>query len=420
MPIEEILNRVNVGNAANRARDAVNAIGNKAASGLTGQIENLLGTGLDEGGNQSEKNFTVPMQLRFPLDNTDEYRAFIRFQIKGLIPPPVTDAVKAKDAKKSTALETQSAKNLDEDASIADQITSTLDNIGSEIENISDKVLAFVKDPAAAFASDANSELGDKSNVIVNPQVADLKAKFQAGTYVDLYLPSNITITDGVQIENVDLGRAGAAAEGLGQNASAIAATKAGLQSVGRSINEAMDRTNVGDIGKLAGLQLLSKLPGSEAVVAGAKSALKVTTHPNTRAIFRSVNLRTFSFSFKLIPTSEAESIEIAKIIKFFREELYPETIKIGDIPVGYRFPNVFVPSIRYRHKIGDSKEGMYGKELFGITKYKDCYLTSFTAVYNPTSMGLIKGGRFQEVDITMSFQEQSALDKADVATGGY
>ncbi len=63
---------------------------------------------------------------------------------------------------------------------------------------------------------------------------------------------------------------------------------------------------------------------------------------------------------------------------------------------------------------------GRFGNDMFGITKYLPAYLTNFTATYNPSSMGYIKGGRFQEIDISLSFAEQETLDKRKVAEEGY
>jgi hypothetical protein len=421
MAINEILDRVNTQGALNRLRDNVQAIGNKAAGGVTGEIEALLGTGLTQ--NVSDQVFTEKEQLRFPLDNADEYRAFVRFQIRGHAPEPPIEAQKEFDAKRAAALEAQSKKGLDDTISEAfTSITDGFEDLTNKAKEVMDKISSFGEEDAAEVAAAENMQ--QKSHVLERQEFQ--KKQFQLGTYVDLYLPAGISIADGVNIENVDLGRMGEAArQSAAARGSVMGATAEGLEQLGKSFGEALSGAANPTVGKLAAVQLLGALPGADAMTGGVKSALGVTTNPNTRALFKSVNMRTFNFAFKLIPTSEAETLEIHKIIKFFREQLYPETITFGhddygQLPIGYRFPNTFQASIRYRQKKSDQPMGRFGNDMFGITKYLPAYLTNFTATYNPSSMGYIKGGRFQEIDISLSFAEQETLDKRKVAEEGY
>lgn len=228
---------------------------------------------------------------------------------------------------------------------------------------------------------------------------------------VKLYLPQGIQIADGVQYENTDLGAIGALAE---RGAGAAASGSGAIQGVGNGIGSIIDAfsgtsSNSG-IGRLAANKVASAF-GQE-VGAGVKSATRVTLNPNTRALFKAVNLRSFSFTFKLIPTSQTESVRIQEIIKFFRTELYPEEIALGQdqdntIPVGYRFPN------RFQIK-------MFYNNIEVATKLLPCYIESFQAVYNSTAMSMHKDGSFQEVDITMNFRESRTLSRKDVIEENY
>ena len=143
------------------------------------------------------------------------------------------------------------------------------------------------------------------------------------------------------------------------------------------------------------------------AVAGGMRAASGITTNPNTRAMFKDVPLRNFSFSFSMIPTSAEEAREIERIVKLFRTELYPTTLTAGGIRVGYEFPNQFLIKVKHR---GNNVN----------LKFLPVYLQSFSSTYNANSPLMHADGKFNSVNITMQFTETRALTKADVARGGY
>lgn len=230
-----------------------------------------------------------------------------------------------------------------------------------------------------------------------------------------LFLPNAFNFQDGVQYDEFSLGKVGAATEAaLNSGASAMgaagAAFGAGISSIVSSVTDVFKGSTSGDIARLAAVRL-SKWGGQE-VEAGVKSALRVTANPNKRLLFREVNLREFSFNFKLIPTSKEEAEEITKIIKFFRTELYPEdTIRVEaggiSIPIGYKFPNQFIITIKHNER-----------EI--AHKILPSYLYGIQITYNPTAMGFFEDGNFTETEMTLTFRESRTLAKADVKSGGY
>jgi hypothetical protein len=106
-----------------------------------------------------------------------------------------------------------------------------------------------------------------------------------------------------------------------------------------------------------------------------------------------------------MIATSAAEADQIKNIVKFFRQELYPEKITLGEnkVPIGYKFPNVFQIDVK----------NQFGRDA--AHKIQRCYLRDVQTSYNATGNGLLTDGNFIEVDISLSFQEVSALDKNKV-----
>lgn len=227
------------------------------------------------------------------------------------------------------------------------------------------------------------------------------------GRQVSLYLPAGLQFRDNVAYDNMDLGGMGAAAEsGLKSGSGAVNAL---LEQTGKTIGSAFNGAANKDVAKLATVKLMGKFPDE---IAGAfRSAGQVTTNPNTRVLFKSVALREFAFAFKFIATSQKESEEIKEIIKLFRTELYPENINIdvagSQVSVGYKFPNKFQLSLEYK-----------GEEI--ATRIKPCYLRDVSVTYNNTAMAMHSDGNFQEIEMSLSFQETRTLNRKDVEEDGF
>jgi len=227
----------------------------------------------------------------------------------------------------------------------------------------------------------------------------------RTGNSCSIYLPQSIQISDGVSIENTNLGAFGAGIAGSIQSGSAP--LEALFTETGNAINSMADFFR-GNMTQDAARAAAAKASGAlgEGVSGAVRSALQTTPNPNTRALFRSVNLREFSFTFNMIPKSPKEAREITNIIKFFRTELYPESIG-SPVSYGYKFPNKFAISIEYDNK----------KIATGILK---SYLRTFQTNYNPNHMSFFEDGNFQETQISLSFVEARTLDKKDIVEGGF
>ena len=226
-----------------------------------------------------------------------------------------------------------------------------------------------------------------------------------------LYLPQAIQITDGAAYSNVDLGILGAGSQkAMQEGANLIPTIVTGIGDTVANVTDAILNKSAGsqDMARLAVNRAANFIPGDKAKGA-VSSATRVSINPNTRALFKSVPLREFTFTFKLIPTSKQETKEIKDIIKFFRTNLYPEVIQMGGINAGYKFPNVFQIELKYDNK----KDRL-------ATRILPSYIRSFSATYNASGMGFLEGGDFTEVDITMSFIESGTLHKALVQDKEY
>ena len=419
MAISELLSRINTNAAVGQARNALNDIGGAVTGGLTGLAEDWMETGFGSGGGASDRAIFAPQFMTFPGDNQDMIDAFIRFQVL-VIEPGGADPQKAFELSKSLKSIDRAQRKVDApDADPRPQF-----NPGADPAQAGTNTQAF-KDNA--LKQKIQTAFGDVGSVVSETLKNE---KTIPGDVIDLYLPVGISVSDGVNVENVDLGRMGGAAEAGIQNTGSIkSAAGAGLGAIADDIKD-MINGNAGnpDIGKLAALKALEFIPGAgDEIVGGVKSALRITTNPNTRALFKSVNLRSFTFSFNMQPTSRHEAIKAAAIIRLFRTELYPETISESksNIPLGYRFPNTF--QISLHRKKGANPAGPDGSSLVYdseeiLTKFLPCYLTNVSATYGTSGPGLMENSPasmpFQNAQITLSFQEQKTLDKGLVLKG--
>ena len=167
----------------------------------------------------------------------------------------------------------------------------------------------------------------------------------------------------------------------------------------------------IGSVAGMAGLGALAGGLGIDPLANFAKEATRVTLNPNIRTLFEGVPIRAFSFPFRMVAKSEKEAIEIKKIVKFFRGEVYPEAVDAKDLPFSYKFPNVF--DIQIKDTVGNNP-------AFDIQR---CYLNSVSTTFNQTATGMYKGAEnnyFIEVDITLEFIEVATMDKGKVEKEGF
>ena len=238
---------------------------------------------------------------------------------------------------------------------------------------------------------------------------------------VELPLQRDLRFSDNAQYETANLGVLGGALEqGLrGQNAFAGATRNGQLAPTASALAAAAVAKGAGEVagalvGKLAagnaGAVLgVTALGGAfEGLSPAVRSATRIASAPNQRTLFQQVNIRSFAFTFKMIANNAQEAQEIKNIVKFFRQELYPEKIALGEsgVPLAYKFPNMFEIQVRNKNGVNPA---------FDIQR---CYLRDIQTSFNSTASGMYSDGSFVEVDISLAFQEIVALDKQKIRDG--
>ncbi len=344
---------------------------------------------------RSSNNGSRRKRVKFPIENQADYKAFIKFQ------PVITDPpALGNDFKK----------------------------LGELVKNSTDQIMNIVTGQFAVDQSQSNPGPDDglRGNVspsgqegVGNNLLKDSKKRNSQNSCV-MYMPSSLNFQDGVNYSQADLGVFGAALEaGINSGGSVAGSLGSALGSSIKNVYDAMSGSMNQDAARLMTTKLAGMAGKNGAVDGAVRGSLRTSPVANITMLFDKPNLREFSFTFKMQPVTEEEAKEVNNIVKFFRTELYPSTFNYdqGDvsIPFGYRFPNEFNISFHYGLN-RETEESRYSTGNF--IKLKPCYLKNFTTNFNATNSTFYKGGYFQETSISMTFQENELLDRADIEEG--
>jgi hypothetical protein len=333
--------------------------------------------------------------FKYPLHDEEDYKGRIRFTLfaeqyfntglSDVLSSKKSDMSALKD-KRQELLDQSKAEAKDDGGFATKTSTDALSEVTAQLEELEKDVGAF-----NGFKNE--TEMGMRPRQIVDTEVL-------------LYLPQGLQFRDNVTYENVDVGSTGAAVAG---GASALAAMTDGVSSFVQGMSGGGANDGLAKLATVRMAQAAGKF--SDEVTAGLKLQTGVTTNPNTRSLFKQVNMREFQFNFKMIARSKAEADQIKRIIAFFRSELYPEDIPVTiggqELSLGYQFPNKFNLEFEYD-----------GKTI--AHKVKPCFLRSVDTTYNASQMAFHDDGEFLEVDMNLNFTETVTLSKKDISEGGF
>lgn len=303
--------------------------------------------------------------LKFPLDDKDGYNGYITF----------------------TPFKTQ------------------YNTLGAGLGNVSALTKFLTRQNNKPVTKETAQALSPSNFKKINRPTRANKVNATEGTCT-LYLPQSLQFNDGIQYDNVDLGAIGGAVEktvGAG-GATVGSVIAASAENIGQTITDLIRGTNARGAAELAAMRLAGA--AGDKIEGAVSSATGLAINPNKRTLLKGVGIRRFTFTFKLIPTRYEEAEEMKKIIKFFRSQAYPDVINIAGVDVGFEFPNKFDIRLKYN-------------QTEVATKILPSFLEKVDVVYNPNSMGMYKDGNFNEIDMTLGFVEERALNKLDISGSG-
>lgn len=160
----------------------------------------------------------------------------------------------------------------------------------------------------------------------------------------------------------------------------------------------------------------------------GGGSANQVTQNafgriqnPYTEQVFKGVNMRTFSFDWKLVPRNSKETGRIKAIIKTLRAMALPDyaaTLGINDKESGtlsdrwLTIPKIFRISWH---------EGDTGVEIESLPKLKPCILTNITVNYTPDAVwATYEGADPVAYTMNLNFTETEIITQTEVINQGF
>lgn len=234
---------------------------------------------------------------------------------------------------------------------------------------------------------------------------------------VHMFVPLSMAFSDTIQYEGAALGAAPAAfanavARGDGSASAMLKGIGEGAMS---AINTVLNGTEgmSNDAARLAASRTIQSIPLVKGAFGNAAAfSFQVSVNPNTRALFKGVTLREFTFNFNMIANSQREAEQIEAIVKHFRYKMYPSIFDPFAIegnltsPFAYKFPDLFKIDFRL------------GNTRLKVPKIHPCYLRNVQVTYNPTGATFHRDGRANETNITLSFMEFRALSQRDIAVG--
>ena len=202
-----------------------------------------------------------------------------------------------------------------------------------------------------------------------------------------------------------------------GQNMNALeaaAAANIALSTIGDGPDGAVDATTrvknaiQGGAGEVK-TALASAFAGAASGTGG--QLLTRTTgaviNPNLELLFSGPSLRTFSFQFKMNAREAAESKEIVKIIRFFKQG---SAAQRSSSNLFLKTPHTF--KIQYLHRgPGDDNDNPF------MNKIKECALLSVAVNYTPEgNYATFDDGAMTSYELTLSFQELEPVFNDDYA----
>ena len=338
----------------------------------------------------ARKKFSSGISLRYPLE--EDYTVYMQYRIKEVIPAATTASMSLITAFKATADEKLSKVNSNSQ--------STYDEVPQSLYE------------GTVEGDPKNDEDEDPS---VSKGLLGFRTKYADTSAIKLYMPQALQIADTVNYDAVDLGLAGGAGltamnEGGGLLNAVGSALGEQAKSFGQlfGLGSALGINATAEAARVATARAAAKLPAD--MRNAANIALQVKVNPNTRSTFTGVGVRNFSFTYEFIPTSQQEAETVQKIIRRFREELYPMAIPQdafeAGFPLGYEFPNLF--EIKFMH----------GSKDLPIPQPLLSYLRGVNVTYNPTSASFHRDGQPNAIQMSLNFQEFRSMNKQDVMAG--
>jgi len=223
---------------------------------------------------------------------------------------------------------------------------------------------------------------------------------------VTLPCPVGFGVTDGASYNDTELGFLGNLAfeqiTSLRQNGGQFNSVNQGFSTLKGSLSEENLPTTLKDFGAAMLNTGVGKLAETAGLGKGVGIGVGALLNKNVTTEFTGVGTRSFSFQYKLVPSSQAEGAIIGNIIRFLRQGIYPSKSVAETV---LKYPPRW--ELRFLTKIG-------GDRIPSVPAIAECYLESFATTYNGSN-SFHSDGVPVDTDISLTFKEFRALTLEDI-----
>jgi len=243
-----------------------------------------------------------------------------------------------------------------------------------------------------------------------------------------MFMPKELTFTDAADWGGAEMGAVGSAVAGMmdrggggagSKLAGAIAgsAGNIGMAGVGSMITKVL-----GGGGMIGGI--LGAVGGGD-IQKGLEFGTKSASNPYMEMVFTGIGFRDFSFTFKFMPVSAEEVVDVIEIIKMFRLHSKPSYVGEGVGTLGksfFNYPMYFnieflTLTSNAGNKLQDaSKEGEYYVTNKYLPKIKTCVCNSVATNFTAAGMwAAFESGKSVTTELSLSFKETELVMAEDV-----
>jgi len=177
----------------------------------------------------------------------------------------------------------------------------------------------------------------------------------------------------------------------------------AGQSKIQEISDELKGGTSILDMVKKVGLQAAAVMPGLSDTGLGrfAQSQSGMVRNPHLTTIFEGVNLKTYSFSWRLSPTSDSEARQINSMLNTIKGYMHPKLIGAG---FALEYP--YLANLEF--EVGDVAYSQ-------LPKVRDSFITKLDVnTSGGGSIAFYRDGNPVTIDISMGFQEIDIMTRDD------
>jgi hypothetical protein len=220
-------------------------------------------------------------------------------------------------------------------------------------------------------------------------------------TYIRLPIPSSLQDSYGIEVSAPSFATFNAIADvagaAFGEQSSLLAAGKSKLEQIGASINSGtMTKSKIVELVS----QAVALAPGSSDLQKYAQATTGVVRNPHVTTIFDGVKLKSFEFTWRLSPRSEAEAQKMNQMVNYIKGYMHPAILNGS---AGFALDYPYIATINF--------SGLPAE----VTPFvNDSFITGMAINSTAGGAAFFRDGQPVTTDLTLTFQEINIRTRED------